>query len=292
MSLAREQFGDFSVVRRPATGPNPVALHFAHATGFNANTYALLFASLDSSIDVYAMDARGHGLSKAPANPRALRSWKPYVEDLRAFVAGLPRPTVLAGHSMGGTVSLELAATHSHWVSGLVLVDPVVPPPKHGLWLPAARALGLSRRAPIAQGAARRRMEFPSREAAVDNFEGKGAFRTWPRAWIEAYVEGGTLNTDEGIRLSCDRAWESQTFAAATARPIRHVKRLQCPTTLITREQHALPFNEESRDAFLAARPTTRFLSVEGTTHFVPMEKPEVVRAELERVVDLARSKL
>ena len=158
-----------------------MAIHFAHATGFNAQTYAPLLDSLDPSLDVYAMDARGHGLSKAPADPKRLRTWKPYVRDLESLVATMPQPIVLVGHSMGGTVSLELAAANPGSIAGLVLVDPVLPPPSVGWWLPLARAVGWTRRVPIARGAARRTMEFSSKEAAIDNFVGKGAFRTWPR---------------------------------------------------------------------------------------------------------------
>jgi pimeloyl-ACP methyl ester carboxylesterase len=268
-----------------------VAVHFAHATGFNANTYALLLESLDSDIDVYAMDARGHGLSRAPANPRTLRTWKPYVRDLESLVRTMPRPTVLVGHSMGGTVSLEIAATHPKWVSGLILVDPVLAPPSVAWWLPAARAIGWTRRLPIAQAAAKRTMEFASKQAAVDNFAGKGAFRTWPRAWIEAYVEGGTVPTENGVRLSCDRRWESRTFAASTARPFAHVKRLQCPTTLIARESSGPPLSEESCRAFVRDRPATRLVKLDAS-HFIPMERPEVVRDEIHRVVEAVRSKL
>lgn len=269
-----------------------MAIHFAHATGFNANTYAPLFESLDPSLDVYAMDARGHGLSKAPADRKRLRTWKPYVRDLESLVATMPRPTVLVGHSMGGTVSLELAAAKPQWVAGLVLVDPVLPPPSVGWWLPSARAVGWTRRIPIAQVAAKRTMEFPSKEAAVDNFVGKSAFRTWPREWIEAYVEGGTLATPHGVRLSCDRGWESQTFATATPRPFGYVKKLECPTTLIAREGSGPPFPEESSDAFMRARPDTRLVKLKGASHFMTMERPDLVRDEIHRMAEAVRSQL
>lgn len=292
MSLRRERFGEFSVLRRPGRGENVVAIHFAHATGFNASTYAPLLESLEPTIDVYAMDARGHGLSNAPADPKMLRTWKPYVRDLASLVATMPRPTVLAGHSMGGTVSVELAATNPEWVAGLVLVDPVLPPPSVGWWMPAARAVGWTRRVPIARAAAKRTMEFSSKKAAVDNFEGKGAFRTWPREWIEAYVEGGTVPTENGVRLSCDRAWESQTFATATPRPFGDVKRLRCPVTLIARESSGPPLPEESCNAFMRARPDTRLVKLRVASHFMTMERPDIVRDEIHRMVEAIRSKL
>ena len=271
-----------------------MTVHFAHATGLNARTYPELLRALDPSLDVFAIDARGHGRSEAPADPTNLRSWAPYRRDLEAFVETLPRPTVLAGHSMGATVSLEVAAARPELVQGLVLIDPVIVPPRQVPMLAVARPLGLTRRLiPIAEAAARRRMEFPSKEAAVDNYVGKGAFHTWPRSWIEAYVDGGTVITNEGtVRLSCDRAWESKTFATATVNPYRALRKVRCPITLIARGHDGPPFNRASREAFMRCKPDTRVLILEEASHFMTMERPEIACAEIERMAETVRSKL
>lgn len=292
--LLRERFEDFSVLHRPAAaGPGPV-VHFAHATGFNAETYRLLLASLDPTLDVFAMDARGHGLSRAPADPARLRSWRPYRHDLERFIDTLGRPAILAGHSMGATVSLEVAAVRPDLVRGLVLFDPVIVPPGAIPLAFLARLFGMSERSvPIAQAAARRRMEFPSKRAAVENYVGKGAFKTWPKAWIEAYVDGGTVATEhDTVRLSCDRRWESKTFAVATTNPYRWVKRLKFPVTLVARGRDGPPFTRAARDAFMKLRPETRLVVLEEASHFMIMERPDVARAEIERMVDETRSEL
>lgn len=293
-SVRRESFGDFSVLHREGAGASDVTVHFAHATGFNAETYVRLLRDLDPSLDVYLMDARGHGQSTAAADPRRLRSWGPYRKDLEAFAETLRQPLILAGHSMGATVSLELAAARPDLVSALVLVDPVIVPPLQIPQIALARALGVSERLiPIAKLAARRRMEFPSKAAAVENFVGKGPFRTWPRDWIEAYVDGGTRATEEGsVRLSCDRAWESRTFAMATVNPYRALRKVRCPIALFAREQSGPPFSRESRDAFMRCRPQTRLLILEDVTHFMTMERPDVVVGEIERMADTVRSEL
>jgi pimeloyl-ACP methyl ester carboxylesterase len=269
-------------------------VHFAHATGFNAETYRELLAALDPTLDVYAMDARGHGMSEASADPGKLRSWRKYRKDLEAFVETLSRPTVLSGHSMGATVSMELAAARPDLVQGLVLIDPVIVPPGDVSMLALARTFGLAGRLiPISQAAARRRMEFPSREAAVENYVGKGPFRTWPREWIEAYVQGGTVDTEEGtVRLSCDRVWESKTFASASVNPYRAIERLRCPITLIAREHDGPPFTRASRDAFMQRQPDTRLLILAEASHFMTMEHPEISRAEIERMAQMVRSEL
>jgi pimeloyl-ACP methyl ester carboxylesterase len=293
-SIVRERFGDFSVLHRKPSSEGRVTVHFAHATGFNAETYRELLSALDPAIDVYAMDARGHGMSEAAADPKKLRSWRPYRKDLEAFVETLQRPTVLAGHSMGATVSMELAAGRPDLVQGLVLIDPVIVPPNWVARFAVARFFGLSGRLiPVAQLAARRRMEFPSKEEAVQNYVGKSAFKTWPREWIQAYVDGGTVPTAAGtVRLSCDRLWESKTFAKSSVNPYPAIKKLRCPTTLIAREHDGPPFTRASRDAFMRCRPDTRLLILEDASHFMTMEHPEIARAEIERVAETVRSEL
>ena len=231
------------------------------------------------------MDARGHGMTKAKADPRRLRSWAPYRKDLLAFVEKLTAPTILAGHSMGATVSAEIAAQRPDRVQGLVLIDPVVPPPNYVPLAAVARTLGLSDRLiPISQTAAQRRMDFPSKDGAVENYVGKGPFQTWPREWIEAYVDGGTEPTGDGVRLSCDRAWESRTFAKASVNPLRAIAKLRCPVTLIARAKDGPPFSLAARDAFMQRKPDTRLVVLEDATHFIPMEHPGVVRDEIERM--------
>jgi len=293
-SIRRERFGDFSVLRREANNEGGVTVHFAHATGFNAETYRSLLASLDPALGVRAMDARGHGMTEARAVVKELRSWSPYRADLCTFVETLPQPVVLAGHSMGATVSVELAASKPDLVRGLVLVDPVIVPPTYVPLAALTRALGLSHRLiPISQAAAQRRSEFPSKGDAVENYVGKGAFRTWPRPWIEAYVEGGTVPTDAGaVRLSCDPAWEGRTFAKASVNPLRVVAKLRCPVTLLTHARDEPPFSQAARNAFMRAKPDTRLVVLEGATHFIPMERPEVVRDEIERMAARVRSEL
>jgi pimeloyl-ACP methyl ester carboxylesterase len=290
----RERFGDFSVVHRRPSGREDVSVHFAHATGFNAASYRGLIDALDPAIDLRLMDARGHGRTEAVADPKRLHSWKRYRMDLEAFVETLRQPVVLAGHSMGATVSMALAAARPDLVQGLVLIDPVIVPPRLVPVMTVARALGFGGRIlPIVRVAARRRMEFPSKEAAVENYVGKGPFRTWKREWIEAYVDGGTVVTETGsVRLSCDRAWESKTFAVATPNPYRALRKVQCPITLFAREHPGPPFTRESRDAFMRCQPDTRLLILEDVTHFMAMERPEIAVEEIERMAQTVRSKL
>ena len=65
-------------------------IFFFHATGFNAETYIPFFLKLgellDNQYSIFALDQRGHGLSKASAIPSELTSWQTYFEDGKNFI--------------------------------------------------------------------------------------------------------------------------------------------------------------------------------------------------------------
>ncbi|MGD8740047.1 MAG: alpha/beta fold hydrolase, partial [Desulfobacterales bacterium] len=98
--------GDFHYIDWGGAGP---LAHFSHATGFCAGMYTPLAERLKSFLKVLGMDDRGHGSTKAPANPQELKNWDIFVDDLARFVENLGQPVIAMGHSRGATVSLLLA---------------------------------------------------------------------------------------------------------------------------------------------------------------------------------------
>jgi pimeloyl-ACP methyl ester carboxylesterase len=151
--------GNISYLEWPADGP---VLHFAHATGFNAETYVPLLAPLSDDLRILASDARGHGLTGLPTAPGMARDWAIYREDLARFLEATTNgPVVLAGHSMGATVSAMIAARFPDRVSGLILIEPVLIPhflrllrwipfrPRASIWPPARSGGAMSSPHPI-----------------------------------------------------------------------------------------------------------------------------------------------
>ena len=96
----------------------PVDLIFLHANGFNATTYRPLLAPLAEGRRLWAIDLRGHGLTTLPADPDGRRGWQDLRGDLVALIDQMEGTPVLAGHSMGGTVSLLAAAKRPETASG------------------------------------------------------------------------------------------------------------------------------------------------------------------------------
>ena len=131
---------------------------------------------------------------------------------------------------------------------------------------------------PIVQGALRRRSSFQSREAALAAYRGRGAFRTWPDEVLADYVADGFHPRADGqVELTCSPAWEASNFAAQGADPWRALRHLRAPGRIF-RAEHGSTCRGGGN---FARRAGASFELVPGTTHFLPMERPELVREAL-----------
>ncbi|MGX7707864.1 alpha/beta fold hydrolase [Methylobacterium sp. Gmos1] len=239
-----------------------------HANGFNARTYRSLLAPL-ADLHVLAYDHRGHGRTTLPAEPAGRSDWQDVTDDLLALMDRLDAPPlVLIGHSMGGTAALLAAAARPGRVRRLVLLDPVIQPPER-------RGQG---HAGLAEGALKRRSDFPSREAALAAYRGRGAFRTWPEAPLADYVADGFREVPGGVTLACTGAWEASSYMAQGHDPWAALARLSCPAEILRGETG-------STCALTEDRGSVTVETVPGTTHFLPFETPERVRAAIRRAL-------
>jgi pimeloyl-ACP methyl ester carboxylesterase len=262
----------------------PVDVVFAHANGFNAMTYRSILGPLSLSLRIIAMDQRGHGASRLPADPKGRRSWSDLRDDLLALLETLgDGPVILAGHSMGATTSLLAARERPDRVRGLVLFDPVVLPRLASAILHRAPWLAtqIYRRMRLTQGALRRRAVFDSFGAAFRAYRGRGAFRTWPEIMLADYVAGGFREREDGtVELSCAPAWEASNFAAQGNDTWRALDGLRAPIDIYQCATQSV-CQIRARSGVYRRNPQLRLHTVPRTTHFLPMERPDLVRDAL-----------
>jgi pimeloyl-ACP methyl ester carboxylesterase len=254
----------------------PVDIVFSHANGFNAGTYRSILQPLSPQLRIWAVDLRGHGASTLPTVIEGRRGWLEFRDDLLALLASMAQgPVVLAGHSMGGTASLLAAAAEPARVRALALFDPVV--------MPSDMALDGDRlpESPLELGALRRRATFPDRQAAFDAYLGRGGFRTWSEEQLADYVTAGFLETADGaVTLACTPAWEASNFRSHGYDAWAAFRDSRCPIRIL-RAADGSTFRLEGHEAELALDGRIRVGTVPGTTHFLPMERPERVRETL-----------
>ena len=255
-------------------------LVFLRANGFNARAYRTILAPLATTLRILAPDQRGHGATTLRTDyPRV--SWLDLRDDLLAFLdaMGLER-TALSGHSMGGTASLLAAGEQPGRVRALALLDPVIRPPD----APGASSelIGVS---PMVQGALRRRRVFPSRAAAVEAYRGRGAFRTWTEAMLADYVAAGFHGLPDGaVTLACTPEWEVSNYVHQDHDSWAAFEASRCPIRILRAERDSPGRLDQGLDR-LAATGRIRIDTVPDTTHFLPMERPDLVHEAIGEAV-------
>jgi pimeloyl-ACP methyl ester carboxylesterase len=265
------------------------ALHFAHANGFNAETYRALLQPLSDRFHVIASDARGHGFTTLPTTPGLAEDWRIFRDDLVLLLDAIgSKPVVLAGHSMGGTASVMAAAMRPDLVRALILIEPVFVPTWPYLLSRAMRAVGMKPPIPdLAERAERRRDVFPSFDAALAAYVGRGAFKSWPEEVVRDYLKGGLLPTGNGdeMRLACRPTWEAEDFRATPLGIMKLGAKITCPVTIVHGGKSGGTCRDADAAAFARAHGYTRIVKVAEASHFLPMEFPDIAREEISRIL-------
>ena len=258
-------------------GPDdrPLDILFCHANGFNALTYRSILSPL-AGLRILAIDLRGHGATTLPTPVEDRDGWKIYRDDILALLPFVAEgPVVMAGHSMGGASSLLTAAAAPEAVRRLVLFDPVLMPDA-----PAADPAAMAQ-SPMVQGALRRRATFADKAAALEAYRGRGAFKTWSEAQLADYVEAGFVPTEDGqVTLACAPTWEASNFASYDPDIYPALAAEPCPIRIL-RAETGSTCRIEDRIPQITASGRVRVETVAGASHFLPMERPDLVRQAL-----------
>lgn len=258
-------------------------LMLAHATGFHGRCWLPLATTLTDRFSVWAVDHRGHGASGK--DPRGVYDdWTVFVDDLLLVVDNLGGGTWSAvGHSMGGAVLLMAETRRPGTFAGLCCYEPVVLPPgllaeareaaPPGAAPPGSRPTG-GGQSLMSDLARRRRPVFESKAAARANYASKPPFSTFDPAALDAYVEYGFVDCDEGVTLACAREDEASVYeGAATSDCWERLGEVRVPVTVLGGQVPSDPVGRLVED--VARRiPRGAALRVEGVGHFGPFEAP------------------
>ncbi len=254
-------------------------IFFSHANSFPAGTYRKLFELLSSRYRIEAVDRYGHD----PEFP-VTDGWGHLVRQAEQNLARVRRgdePVILVGHSLGGFLSLMLAAQNPSAVRGVVMLDsPVIDGWKAGV-LRAAKKVGLASRFPPAAAAVRRRETFASSQEALGHFSRKRVFSSWDADILRDYVACGICEPGDepgaSARLRFARDVEAQIYQTVPHDLARVCRRLRYRAP-------GLPvgfvYGRKSHEIRLAGLAATRRLvgphlrAIQGS-HLFPMEQPE-----------------
>ncbi|PSB04606.1 alpha/beta fold hydrolase [Merismopedia glauca] len=100
-------------------------LLLVHGFGASTDHWRKNISGLASEFEVYAIDLLGFGRSAKPKRQYSGDLWREQIHDFITQV--IKKPVILAGNSLGGYVSLGVAAQHPESASGLILLNSAGP---------------------------------------------------------------------------------------------------------------------------------------------------------------------
>lgn len=254
-------------------------LYFLHANGYPPACYQPLFEHLKPHFHIIGMHQRPLW---SDAKPEELRDWRPLADDLLRFLADREaNPAFVVGHSVGGIAALRAAIKKPGRFRGLTLVEPVLFPPDFILLWNLIRALGLGwKKHPKIPAALNRRREFDDLETVFRGYRRRNVFRYLSDEHLRAYIQGMTRpRAGGGYELVYLPEWEARIYYTGIWRDFdlwRGLKRLNVPV-LILRGAQSDTFWARTAARVRRANPNIQIVTLENTTHLLPLEKPESV---------------
>ena len=259
-------------------GGEGAPLHFLHANGYPPECYQPLFELLKSQYHVFGMKLR-------PLWPDSkiedIKDWHPFSDDLLRFLTtGGYGPVIGVGHSIGGIVTLRAAMRDPGKFRALILLDPVLFPPSRLIAWNIARAAGFGEKAhPLVAGARRRRRIFKDLESAFQGYRSRSVFRYMSDESLRIYIEGITQPNEDGrFELAYSPEWEAHIYLTGL-RDFdlwRGLPSLEVPT-LIIRGAETDTFLEKSARLVKQKQPKVKIVTLENSTHILPLERPQEV---------------
>ena len=252
-----------------------------HGLTANSRCWDVVVRPLVGRHRVLAVDLRGRGLSDKPANGY---SEAHHLRDIKSVIDHLHLDrVVLLGHSLGGYISMGLAATHPEKIAGLILMD-AGGDLSQEYWDSVAAA--------IKPSLDRLEMAFPSKEALYNLMKKAPFFQPWSHE-IETYFEYDLVETEGGFRsrIRPDSIREEVSNKRET-RVSQYYRELKCPVLILRATEGILQPDDillprKVVDTMLAAISGARVVDVTGTNHYSILFQRNTTRdAELVSFLD------
>lgn len=231
-------------------------------------------AELSGEMRLLVVEVRGMEGGRAPANegPGMMAG---IVADLSADLAarGLP-PVRMVGHSFGGLLALQFGLDHPSQAESLLVIDAL---PFFGTVFDEHATL-----ASIEPQAARMRDMLLAQAETIRAAGAKGTDDP-------AGGAGMSLIPEQQLRianwsLKADPAVVAQALYEDMQTDLRsQIAGLSPPLTVLYQAEQAPDLARSRYMADYAALPSARLVAVAGTSHFIMLDQPELVRAEIVR---------
>jgi pimeloyl-ACP methyl ester carboxylesterase len=262
--------------------PAVVCLHGAYDHGRMWDGLAPELVAL--GYRVVAPDLRGHGDSGRLSSGAA---WAASALDIALLARHLGPPVGLVGHSFGGGQALYVAGVWPELVRWVVNLDGVGPPA--GALVPPEDPATTA--ADLLAGADRVLSRLPRVHPSADGLVARrrAINGRMPEEWLEHLVRHGTRPAEGGL------VWKADPLFGVGMPAAFDIDALHAEHEVVTRPVLVLTGSEhdtwsemtpEEVDERLTHLPTARHRVVEGAGHYVHLERPDVVVAEVRAFLD------
>ncbi|MGH8826220.1 MAG: alpha/beta fold hydrolase [Jiangellaceae bacterium] len=265
------------VRRAPVDEPGRPTAVAVHGLGGSATNWTALSRALGAELDVWAPDLPGFGES-APSGSHTVIA---YVADMTALLERFRGPVHLIGNSMGGMISVLVAAARPDLVATLTLISPAMPQYR----LPgAARATALVAIPGVGERLLERVGGLPAEEqvrqlaaviyadpAAIADDELAFAIAERGRRMQQPYADAVLLEALRSIVGQYTLPPSRSAWASA--------RRVLCPMLVLVGGKDTLVGAWSAR-RWRRTQPGARVVAIPGAGHVAMMEHPAVV-AEL-----------
>jgi pimeloyl-ACP methyl ester carboxylesterase len=177
--------------------------------------------------DAICIDHTGHGDSR-----QRIELWRRPVEwqqfcpadvlDAMATSPLAPRPRIGIGHSMGAAALVLTELAHPGTFDGLVLLEPILPPPGP-----------LQTNGSLSDGAARRRASWPSKTDAHASLRSRGMFKAFNDRTFDAYIDHGLYEEGGAWTLKCKPEIEAEIYRGVGDSVWHRLGEVKCPVRLV-----------------------------------------------------------
>ena len=184
-------------------------LHFSHGNGFPASCYTTLFSYLENDFEIGTIDRLGHH-----ENYPVTDNWDHLIRQLideleRAY----SQPVFVVGHSLGGVLSMIVAAQRPDLVKGLIMLDAPYLTSFESIGLSWVKRLQLMDKFTPAGRTLGRKEVWSSVVEAEEYFRSKKLFQAFDPRCLKDYILNGTIDSGSGERaLHFDAATEIEIY--------------------------------------------------------------------------------
>ena len=268
-------------VRGAPAGQDTEPALFVHGLEGSSRNWTDLMDLLSPRLACDALDLPGFGDS--PPRPDGRYSIAALAETVIALIQKRSRPVHLVGNSLGGAVSVKVAATRPDLVRTLTLISPALPDLHPRLDLVRFPVVGLPRVGPRLIRQYQAALPPERRVAAViaTCYSNPGLY---PQARFAAEV--AELNRRDSLEyaaaalMGSARALSAEFLRKGRHSPWRDAARVVAPTLVIYGQRDRLV---DPRAAGRAAHMfrEARIVVLPRTGHVAQMERPDLVAAEI-----------